>query len=360
MKPPSTAPVDRRDRPPLRGPLGYALAGVYGSAVAWRNRRFDRGRGVVTFDRPVISVGNVSVGGTGKTPLVAHLTRLLLGAGHRPCIAMRGYGATRGRGLESDEALAYRRELSRVPMVAQPNRTEGLIDLFGTEPGRLVDCVILDDGFQHRQIARDLDIVVVDATRSLLADRLLPAGWLREPVSSIARADAVVVSHAEAAQALQVRELEAPLGGMVRLRLAAVAHHQWTGLRVTDDDGEREAPLEWLDGKRTYAACAIGNPGPFLHRAQQAASRGGLLGIMVLRDHAAFEPENPVRVKREVAASGAQVLLVTEKDWSKLMRDTDWPCPVARPRLELGFERGGPELEQAVLDCVANFDGGHE
>src|SRR5690554_4595553 len=92
-------------RGPVPGPVGSALAAVYGAVVARRNRRFDAGRGVVTLDRPVVSVGNLSVGGTGKTPMVGRIVRWMLEAGRRPCIAMRGYRAAAG---ESDEAAEYR------------------------------------------------------------------------------------------------------------------------------------------------------------------------------------------------------------------------------------------------------------
>src|SRR5881394_190373 len=152
-----------QSRPALRGPLGPVAAAVYGAAISLRNRRFDRGKGVVTFDRPVVSVGNLSVGGTGKTPMVLHLARVLTEAGHRPCVAMRGYGAADGQ--KADEAREYHRAIRNLPVVAQPDRTLGLIELFGTEHGSEVDCVILDDGFQHRQIARQYDIVLIDATR---------------------------------------------------------------------------------------------------------------------------------------------------------------------------------------------------
>src|SRR3954465_11700123 len=112
-------------KPPLPGPIGAAVAALYNLGISWRNRRFDREKGVVTFDRPVISVGNLSVGGTGKTPMVLHLMKLLRENGAWPCVAMRGYGQPSGEGLNSDEATIYQRAFPDLPMVAQPNRTEG-------------------------------------------------------------------------------------------------------------------------------------------------------------------------------------------------------------------------------------------
>ena len=230
--------------PPLPRPLGVPLSWAYSAAIRRINRKFDRGRGVVRFDRAVISVGNLSVGGTGKTPMVKWLARALVEAGHRPCIAMRGYGAGKG---QSDEAGEYERDLSGVPVVAQANRTLGLIQLFSREhdaDGPHSDVVILDDGFQHRRIARDLDIVLIDATRNPFADRLLPAGWLREPVDSLRRAGAVVITHAESANAAEVTALDRRIadcrGGEGAV---AVCRHVWTVFDVQRGDAPESVPL---------------------------------------------------------------------------------------------------------------------
>jgi tetraacyldisaccharide 4'-kinase len=343
--------INARMRPALRGPLGPVAAAVYGAAISWRNRRFDRGRGMVTFDRPVISVGNLSVGGTGKTPMVLHLARVLMEAGRRPCVAMRGYGAADGQ--EADEVREYHRAIRSLPVVAQPDRTLGLIELFGTEHGSVVDCVILDDGFQHRQIARQYDIVLIDATRPPFEDRLLPAGWLREPVESLKRAHAAVVTHAEAVPRAEVVELETRLWGLMPDGVVAVARHEWAGLTVAGEFGDEERPVDWLVGKRLFVACAIGNPATFLAQARAA---GEVVGKLIRRDHAEYGGEVVAGLMESLKDTRADVLLVTEKDWSKLMTVGAWPCPVARPRLEMRFERGQEELERGVVGCVEGFE----
>jgi tetraacyldisaccharide 4'-kinase len=345
--------VNAQVRPPLRGPFGPIAASVYGAVITWKNQRFDRGKGVITFDRPVISVGNLSVGGTGKTPMVLHLARLLAETNHKPCVAMRGYGQAGRSGLESDEALAYHRAMRTLPIVAQPDRTLGLIELFGTEHGSEVDCVILDDGFQHRRIARQYDIVLIDATRSPFDDRLLPAGWLREPVESLSRANAVVITHSEVLPRAQVVQLETRLWDYLPKGLVAVAHHEWTGLVVSGQYGEEDKPVEWLRGKRAFVACAIGNPGAFI---KQARGAGEVVGSLVLRDHAEYEPPVIAELKQSLARERAEVLLVTEKDWSKILNVECWPCPVARVRLEMKFDRGGEELDKAVVGAVEGFE----
>jgi tetraacyldisaccharide 4'-kinase len=346
---------DNRRRGPVPGLLGLALSPLYRAAVARNNRRFDAGRGVVRFDRPVISVGNLSVGGTGKTPMVAAILRALLQAGRRPCVAMRGY-RSRGANGESDEAEEYRRAFPNVPVVARANRTLGLIQLFGDEYRSQephTDCIVLDDGFQHRQIARDLDVVLIDATRDPFDDRLLPAGWLREPLASLRRAGAVVITHAESVQAADLTALDQRIAGLRGRGADAVSRHAWRGLNVADAGAEREEPVQWLSGKRVFVVCAIGNPGPFLTLAHKAA--GSLAGSLVLRDHDPYSAATVGRLIAAASAARAQAIVTTEKDWSKLAQvpATQWPCPIARPRLALTFDRGGDDLIRVVQATVA-------
>lgn len=345
-------PAPERRRPPVPAPLGWPLAAAYRAVITRINRRFDRGRGVVRFDRPVISVGNLTVGGTGKTPMVAFLVRTLLDAGHRPCIAMRGYA--RGRG-ESDEAAEYRRLFPEVPIVARADRALGLIRQFSAEydaGGPHTDCIVLDDGFQHRQIARDLDIVLIDATHDPFQERLLPAGWLREPVRSLSRAGAVVITHAEAVQPADLTALDRKIAEVRGRGADAVARHAWRGLRVFESGQDRAEPVSWLSGRRTFAVCAIGNPGPFLNEARRVSS---LAGQFVRRDHDPYATTTLRRLFDMASKAQPRAILTTEKDWSKLakVRPELWPAPVARPVLAMTFDRGGEALAARVRDTVA-------
>ncbi len=178
--------------PGYMAPLTIPASWIYGAAVAARNARLDRGGGVAAIDRPVVSVGNLTAGGAGKTPMVAWIADLLGAHGRKPVIAMRGYGARPPE--PSDEEAEYALRLPDVPVVADPDRLSALRRFLDANPA--VDSVLLDDGFQHRRLARDLDLVLIDATRETLGDRLLPAGFLREPPSALRRADAVVVTRA--------------------------------------------------------------------------------------------------------------------------------------------------------------------
>lgn len=333
----------------MRGPLGRLAERIYSNEVARCNRRWDAGRGVIRFDRAVISVGNLSVGGTGKTPVVAWALRELLEAGRRPCVAMRGYA--RRRGEESDEEALHRRAFPGVPVVARPDRAEGLIELFGTDEGAAIDVIVLDDGFQHRRIARDLDIVLIDATRDPFVGHLLPRGWLREGVPSLARAHALVLTHVEHVSMEALEGLAGRLASAAPHALLASCAHIWEAVEQVSPAGGPARSPDSLAGQRLAAVCAIGNPDAFLAQARAAAGPGGRVESIVLRDHAPFTPARVANVR--TLCRSADALLTTAKDWTKLGRHvlggaSDWPCPILVPRLSLTWASGERELAARV------------
>lgn len=299
-------------RPPLQGVAGRAAAWVYSKCIDYRNRRFDARKGVTEFDRPVISVGNLSTGGTGKTPLVKWIIEKLIAAGHDPCIAMRGYKSKEGL---SDEAQEYADWLPDVPRVVQADRTRGLIELFGTDRGMKVDVVVLDDGFQHRQIARQCDVVVIDATRSPFSDRLLPAGHLREQVESLKRADACVLTRVDLVAAHEVEEICRRIQEVCSAAIVK-SSHRWRQVQIFEGAKVRSEPVEALRGKKVVACCAIGNPSAFFVQVKNA----GAIPIVevALSDHDHFDEATVRRVLDQ--ANGSDGVILTEKDWVKVRR----------------------------------------
>jgi len=328
--------------------LLFWLSPAYASVIAARNRRFDAGKGVITLDRPVISVGNLSTGGTGKTPVTMHVLRTLREANFKPCVAMRGYGAPRGKGLEADEAREYRDAFVDLPIVAQPNRIEGLIKLLGSPEGESCNVIVLDDGFQHRQLARQLDIVLIDASRDFDSERLLPAGNLREGFEAISRADAIVLTHVEREHESHAESLERRAMELNPHLVVARCRHVWGDL--LDAEGRVVSAMS-LRRKPVAAVCAIGKPEAFLSQAQKLAAMP-LAGSLVLPDHDPYEPATVQRLLAMVRECKAEAVLVTQKDWSKLsrvLRSGDWPCAVLRPRLMVEFTSNGGSLGELIL-----------
>jgi len=338
------------------------LSGLYRAEIGRRNRRYDRGVGVAALDRPVVSVGNLSAGGTGKTPVVRWVVGVLRSAGHRPVVAMRGYGAPPG-GV-SDEEREHRDAMPGVPVVARPDRTAALREHFASGPGAADDCVVLDDGFQHRRLARDLDIVLIDASKPPDRDRLLPEGFLREPPESLARAGAVVITHAELVSASELEHVQDFVRALVRDGVpVAAAEHRWSGLRVVrsgeraqDDAGAPPTePVGWLGGRRVVAVCAIGHPRGFF----DAVDRSGAVrvGERVLPDHDPFREAIVEQMVCLAENARAEAVVLTAKDWAKLAdRRIAWPCPVVIPTLDIGFVSGECGLADRVTAAVADHD----
>lgn len=302
MTPPPPRDPARRPFHSLRCVIGPFAAPLYGAVVAARNRRFDRGDGVRRLPVPVVSVGNLTVGGTGKTPFVTWLCHQLLSRGRIPAIALRGYKSAGGR---SDEAEEYRSEFSGrgVAVIVNPDRFAAVSGVLAG--GQKPDVVILDDGFQHRQLHRDLDIVLIDAKSNTPTDRLLPWGDLREPFGNAARADVLVYTHAEG---------EAPPPPIRDGQLVATSTHRWDRLRTMRAGGldAADQPVEWLKGRRVVVVCGIGRPQRFIEACERSGCE--VAGSLILGDHHALEPHQAVRVARDAAKAQTDVIVTTMKD----------------------------------------------
>jgi tetraacyldisaccharide 4'-kinase len=250
--------------------------------------------------------------------------------------------------------LEHVESLPGVPVAADPNRRRAIARLLASRHGERVDCVVLDDGFQHRRLARDLDIVLLDAANDPWRDRLLPSGWLREPPGALRRAGAVVITHAERVTNARVEDLDDRVRRERGEGATAVTEHYWTGLRVQPnaDSPEHSEPESFLAGKRVFALCAIGSPEGFFEQAHRVGAL--VVGELALRDHDAFRETTVAGIIRRARTTGAEVVACTAKDWTKLRRvdPTRWPSPVARPTLGLRFVRGEDALRRLVLDAA--------
>lgn len=334
-----------------------ALAPAYRLAVALRNKQFDAGRRKpATLPRPVISVGNLTTGGTGKTPMVIELARRLIDQNQKPAVLLRGYMKD-GSTASSDEATELQRELgSAVPVMPNPDRAEGARQVLENHPG--VTVFLLDDGFQHRQVHRDLDIVLIDATRPFGFDHLLPRGLLREPPQNLRRADAVIITRCDLVAPETLAELDHRIESLTGQPPTAHAAALWSGYRKTGSDPVSETvsdtvlPADHLKNLKVTAATAIGNPAAFSRTLQAAA--GEVLHTHTFDDHHAYTPEEIQHILADAQQRGADAVVVTEKDWvkwrdmmAKLPTDRDAP-PIIRPRLGVRFIDGEDRLMTAI------------
>ena len=339
-----------------------SLAGrLYGKIADLRNALYDKGvlrshsLGVKT-----ISVGNVTAGGTGKTPLVAHIAETLLERGYKVCILTRGYGrndpSSRVLVADGSSVLADAKTAGDEPaelalklkgkavIIADPDRVSSGVwakEKFG------VTVFILDDGFQHRKVERDLDIVCIDATDPLGNEKMLPAGSLREPLHNLARADVVVLTRANL-----VDDVDA-LSARIRTynsrclilraenRIAAVQDLE--GFLKGDDTRGDGPPQPTVAG--CMAFCGIGNPENFF--AMLHDSELSIRSKKAFPDHHAFSQSDIENLEREAAKSGARVLLTTAKDAVKLggLR-LSMPYYVVLSELKISDEA---ELDRLVL-----------
>jgi tetraacyldisaccharide 4'-kinase len=311
----------------------------YTLAVNRRNRRYDSGHAVVhRVDVPVISVGNVTLGGTGKTPMVKWLARWFSDRGTRVAIVSRGYGASAGK--NNDEALELGQSLPGVPHVQNPDRVAAAKKAIHELGAQLI---LLDDGFQHRRLARDLDIVLLDALEPFGFDHVFPRGTLREPVYGLSRADIVCLSRADVVPAAD-REA-------IRKRVAELAPSAaWCELvhaasQLLNAAGE-SVPLEGLAGQRVAAFCGIGNPAGFKHTLAAAGCK--VTAWRSFPDHHHYSAADIAALSAMVRSSDATIALCTQKDLVKMPMTELGVMPLWAVAIEMRFESGQQEFEAAL------------
>lgn len=294
--------------------------------------------------RPVVSVGNLTTGGTGKTPAVAMIVRMLQELGERPAVLLRGYKAVDN---QSDEAAVLMQELGAgVPVQANPNRVAGAQAALQANPQ--VSVLVLDDGFQHRRVARELDLVLLDATVPAGAMRLLPRGFMREPWSALKRATGVILTRADQASPRRIAELEQQVLQVTGRKVLAHASHVWVSLV---DEIEQPQPVDAITGKQVTAICGIGNPDAFKLSVQAHAQREPKL--IALPDHHAYEAAELSGLLSRAKQQGSQCVVTTEKDWVKWRRlGVAWPLPVCRPKLEMRLLTGEAEVRELLRAAI--------
>ena len=305
------------------------LAAIYGTVTKTRLALYRRGLLKSSkLDVPVISVGNITAGGTGKTPLVEYFARAVAAAGRSVCILTRGYGRENpgNRVLVSDgiSVLASERQAGDEPtLLAEKLRGIASVisdaDRFGAGRWAIAnlgsEVLILDDGFQHLQLYRDLNVATVDATNPWGNGQLLPVGRLREPRRGLVRADCIVVTRADHAQSVDV--LKHDLQTFSGNRPLFISRMRVRGLRQLNNRNTHEAIGSYQQIKDPVAAfSAIGNQGSFIQQMEGAGFKP--VSVSAFPDHHRYSQRDVDETVNKARMAGAQSLVTTAKDAVKL------------------------------------------
>jgi tetraacyldisaccharide 4'-kinase len=306
--------------------LFLPLAPLYRGAVVARNAAYRRGwMKKARLDLPVISIGNLTFGGTGKTPTVIALARDLVRMGRRPAVLTRGYKRLHDGQLvvigpdprqtaaeAGDEPLEIARSLPGVPVVVDADRARG-----GAEAKRLgADVVLLDDGFQHLQLERDLDLVLIDAGDPWGGGRLPPLGRLREKPNALARADAVLITKVPSEWRPVVAEIEQVVDALAPKLQVFVSRLRVSRVHLPGE-GWREPAM--LDGRRVLAFAALGRPEGFAATLAEAGAE--IVATRWFPDHHPYSEDDMGRIVAEAAAADA-IPVATAKDAVKIPSQT--------------------------------------
>ena len=307
------------------------LSWLYGIIVRIRNYCFTVG--IFKQNRlpcTVISVGNIVVGGTGKTPAVAAIAKLLQNKGFQVTILLRGYkrrsseemtvvsdGENRlcSREESGDEADMLARQLPNIPIIVGKQRYltgKTALDRFKS------DVIILDDGFQHRQLARDLDILTIDATQpyGTGTGALLPIGTLREPISAMQRADIILLTRTDAVST-NIGDLKAELNQLAPNTPILESIHQPTSLYwLYHTDKHTKMPVENLTEKRLLAVCGIGNPDAFVATLEKYNPEA--VELFAFPDHHVYTESDFQQIEHQMQQCEAEWVVTTQKDEQKL------------------------------------------
>ncbi|MGE4286419.1 MAG: tetraacyldisaccharide 4'-kinase [Phycisphaerae bacterium] len=300
-----------------------ALACLYRYAVCRRNDRFDRRLNEsVMISRPVLSVGNITAGGTGKTPIVILLCEMFNDAGLKVAVLTRGYAAKDGF---ADEPEEIKLACPSAKVYVNPSRVKGAEEALAAGPP---DIFVMDDGYQHRQLHRDINLLVIDASCPFGFGRLLPAGLLREPLSSIGRADICFITKGEMVSEERLGEIEQQVHSIKNIPIVRTRQAPAKAVLL---DGTTLSPAE-LCGKKAFAFCGIGNPKSFFNMLRNAGIE--LACTKAFPDHYSYSAEE---IKQMLYKAGnVDIILMTRKDYVKVSRLSD-DAEIAKASGKMGY-----------------------
>ncbi len=329
--------------PPILAPLLFAPGTLYEAIARVRNRMYSMG--ILPSHRlpaPVISIGNLTLGGSGKTPAVIYTSTVVRDAGETPVVLSRGYGRRVAQEVHvvqpQSKLNSPARELGDEPALIR-RRVPGIwmgISADRYRAGLRILCLrkdvvfILDDAFQHRQLHRDLNLLVIDQSQPFLSNRVFPRGSLREPLSGLKRADVIILNGPPSCPS--PGEIEATLQ---RLHPSAKLFHcsQQVQCLIPYETWRREASESVCMPVSAYLVAAVGNARRFRDDVERTgvAVKGGSFR----RDHVRITPQHWAFCARQAARTGAEAIVTTEKDAIKMTRPPDFPLLVAVQKISM-------------------------
>jgi tetraacyldisaccharide 4'-kinase len=359
--------ISGQEKKPLASLLRLILrimAFIYGLVIEIRNILYDKEIFKSHHVKAVvISIGNLTTGGTGKTPLVVWLTNYLtqnskLKTQNYKCVILtRGYKTRtpspepqipnhEPRATTIDEPAILSQACPQAKIIVNPDRVAGAteaIEKYGA------NVLIMDDGFQHRRLARDLDIVTIDATLPFGYGRIFPAGFLREPVTSLKRADAVVLTRCDQVDTIELDKLEQTIRQINPDMAIARSLHAPVCVKTI----QNQIGLEKLRGQRVFAFCGIGNPDAFLKTIKNLGCE--LVGSKIYDDHHHYNKSDITDIYIQADSLKADMILTTQKDWTSAryeIKDTKYE-KFAYIVIEITFQTGIDKLTDLIEKTLA-------
>ena len=337
-------------------------------AVSIRNARFDEGKGVTKVTVPVISVGNITAGGTGKTPMVRFICDVLTQKGLHPTVLSRGYRAEDNNkniiiskdgtmlvepSISGDEAWLLAKVLQKSNVIIGRERSKSA-EIAINELG--ADCLIMDDGFQHRALARDIDIVLIDASNPFGYEHVLPRGLLREPLSGLQRADIIVLTKVDQVAPGIVSGIRKRLTQMIPNIPVYETTHKPQFMYTLDEwaNGSVGASVDAYKEQRIMAVSGIGNPQSFTQTLTDVGYN--VVHTLPFGDHHDFSNDDVVEIWKQAFAHQADAICITEKDAVKLSQlhaIEDLKIPILVLSIGIEFVSGKQEfIENLEIWCI--------
>lgn len=336
--------------------IAHILSFFYLGVITLRNRLFDyKIFRQIKLPCPVISVGNITVGGTGKTPCVIMLAEMLKKNGFRPAVISRGYGGRSKNPVNivsdgdrtlldsetaGDEPFLMANTLKDIPVITGAKRKitgKVAIDEFGA------NILVCDDAMQHRQIFRDINLVLWDSNGLKGNYHVLPRGKLREPLEGIKRASAILLTRANEDVMLETKMEE-----MIKARKIPVFSSIHTPVETINGDESIRQPISELKGKKVYAFCGIANPASF--EKTLLTSGVELISLDIFPDHHSYREKDIEKIKTGFLKSGAAYLITTEKDAVRLRKYSGFLKMIFILRVRMDVKPSTQSFEYFILE----------